>query len=160
MTVGILPIRSNTTRKKASISATSVRFFAEAKSNSLNKKTTRERERGKSDKASVAMVRTFDTVGTRVSRDIDPLPEGTVGPTDVRRFILKKNGRKILEDRSQTAVVTTAELLCNSEKKGLLLRIIQGGDPQQQSPCAPTSEERKDFFTPVAEDCTRHEAWT
>ena len=60
-----------------------------------------------------------------VSRDIDPLPEDTVGPTDVRRSILKKDGRKILEDRSQTAVVTTAEHLCNSDEKELLSRIIQ-----------------------------------
>ena len=85
----------------------------------------------------------------------------------MRRFILKKNGRMILEDRSQTAVVTTAELLCNSDKKGLLLRIIKeetrtrvGWQNAIASPCALTSEERKDFFTPVAEDCTRHEAWT
>ena len=104
-----------------------------------------KRER-KSDKASVAMVRIFQTVGICVSRDIDPLPEDTVGLTDVRRSILNKNGRKILEDRSQTAVVTTAELLCNSEKKGLLLQIIQKENTVQRSPCALTSEERKENF--------------
>ena len=91
------------------------------------------------------------------------LPEPTVGPTHVRRSILKECGKRSPRAHLKQRYTETAEHFINiREQLGPSLGVIQGGAPHHRSPNAPTLADRDPNYTLWAEDDARTPArqWT
>ena len=94
-----------------------------------NRKTKRN---SKADKATIAIVRSIQKLGC-ASHDVEALPEPAIGPTNVRRSLLKKSGKSSARTH----------------------RSLKGGATNRWGSNAPTFAERDPTYTFFAEDDAR-----
>ena len=100
-----------------------------------NAKQEVEKRNSTSEKATIAIVRRNQKLGC-VSQDVE-LPEQAVGPTNVRRSLLKKSGKRFSRAHLELKYTKTANIFIKSlEQLGPSLGIIQGGPKRHRNPSA------------------------
>ena len=113
---------------------------------------------GKTQNPTKQLLRLYAAFRSRgcVSRDVESLPDAAVGPTNVIRSILKKNGKRCPKAHLSLRFTRTAEHFINiREQLGPSPGVIQGGAPHHRSPNAPTFANRDPIFAVGRRRCKK-----